>query len=61
MKSYSPRTECKNCGKIIYKQSPEEFPLCNDCIHLIFKEFNNPENGNLTVKEFREQISKPKI
>lgn len=54
------RTECTNCGKIIYKQSPEEIPLCNDCIHLFFKEFNNPENGNLTIKEFREKISKPK-
>ena len=52
--------KCKNCGKIIYKQSPEEIPLCDDCIHLFFKEFNNPENGNLTIKKFREKISKPK-
>ena len=53
-------TECKNCGEIIYKQSPEEIPLCDDCIHLFIKEFNNPENGNLTIKKFREKISKPK-
>lgn len=59
-KSEAFRTECTNCGKIIYKQSPEEIPLCNDCIHLFFKEFNNPENGNLTIKGFREKISKPK-
>lgn len=54
------RNECKNCGKIIYKQQSEEIPLCDDCIHLFFKEFNNPENGNLTIKKFREKISKPK-
>ena len=59
-KSETLRIECKNCGKIIYKQPSEEIPLCDDCIHLFFKEFNNPENGNLTIKKFREKISKPK-
>ena len=59
-KSETFRTKCKNCGKIIYKRSSEKIPLCNDCIHLFFKEFNNPDNKNLTIKEFREKKLKQK-
>lgn len=52
--------ECTNCGKIIYKQTPAEIPLCDKCTHLFFREFNNPENKNLSIKEFREKKLKQK-
>lgn len=57
---YPTKINCKCCGKDIVigeNWSSEDIPfLCDDCYVKHVREFFNPENENLTVKQFREKM-----
>ena len=48
---------CKCCNKnYTIKEYMVDYGVCPNCLPIIFKEFLNTKNDNLTIPEFREKV-----